>query len=524
MDRGIADGRGCSTSFDPDRGFSLIEVLVVVSLMAFLAVYLGVETAEKTAVDQFYRTSYRMEDIKEAIIGRPNLYCNGIRQFTGYVSDTGNLPDLFVSDEEEKTLRRVTMSLSGRTEALEGDGGLAEALLNGRWPQPNALWKQMDNLPDWQYYADHYLWAGWRGPYIDPPAGGALRDEWGNRILFVIGDVIGHEGKTYRCTEDYAATRESQQSPGEEGAPWEVIAESEMNFRTWQDLGTVRASDLAGNPVEVKAEDIDETMKTEQEIFYSESCMTIISLGRDGRPGGDGPDKDLYITIEPAEFLGEVAGNAGDRGAGNLLAGGVCLSVPDFTDQGGEIKSWCIPQLEDNSRLLSAQPASGEPAYTGVDFRFGSSESFRRECLDWECNRTDGSCTCNEYEQGGCIRFECVDNLVFRPVPEGCTCTEWMYGFCYKAECDDEPDDWDCDCLEYESDDCLEWSCPEPVPGADCECASLSDPIPDDTNTLPQDISIGIRTLVADSAYPYTVAVHPGGNWIGTVRGEQSVN
>ena len=90
------------------KGFSLIEVLVAISLMAFLAVYLGAKTAEMATEDKFYKTCYMMEEIKEAIIGREGLYCNGVRQFTGYVSDMGNLPNLYYYLDEDRFMQKVT--------------------------------------------------------------------------------------------------------------------------------------------------------------------------------------------------------------------------------------------------------------------------------------------------------------------------------------------------------------------------------------------------------------------------------
>jgi prepilin-type N-terminal cleavage/methylation domain-containing protein len=529
------------------KGFSLLEVLVAVGLMAFLAVYIGMETGKVATGHEFYKTAYRMEAIKEAIVGRPHLYCNGVRQFTGYVSDAGNLPDLFYTNDSGDA-QRVTRSEVGRTEALEADQGLAAALLAGYRPQPKGLWAQVGNLPAWRYHPDKKLWAGWRGPYLDPPSGGALRDAWGNRFWFVVGDVIGHEGKTYRCRQTYTATRDNQHKPSETRAYWEVIAETEMNFRTWQDLGTAAVIDQEGNLIESDYIP-EEHMRTEQEVFYGDSCLTIISLGRDGIPGGNGLDEDLYITIEPAEFTGEVAGNAGDSGTGNLLARKICLYVPDYTSEGGEVRRLCIPenryQLDDNSRFFEYQPQTGDVSSTGINFRFGAEVAFFRDCLSWECEATDGFCTCSDYETVGCIQAECT-NSYLQTTPDDCTCTECFMDLgtppncviaCQTAQCSSTTDNWDCSCLEYETGDCVEWSCSDPVANGGCECSLWSDPKKDDTNTLNKDITIGIRTILAETVdnsiatnpegtgtikvdtIDYPIAVHPGGNWIGTVGG-----
>jgi prepilin-type N-terminal cleavage/methylation domain-containing protein len=146
-----------------DKGFSLLEVLVVVSLMAFLAVYIGMQVEPTATEHEFYQTAYRMEEIKEAIIGRPNLYANGVRQFSGYVSDTGNLPDLFYTDDRGDA-QQVTRGTMGRTMALEGDAGLAAALLRGYRPQPSALWARLGSLPEWRYTPNRSCGPAGGGP------------------------------------------------------------------------------------------------------------------------------------------------------------------------------------------------------------------------------------------------------------------------------------------------------------------------------------------------------------------------
>lgn len=522
---------------DKCQGFSLIEVLVAVSLMAFLAVYLSVKTDEMANEDKFYKTCYMMEEIKEAIIGREGLYCNGVRQFTGYVSDTGNLPDLFYTDKDG--LKKVTQSGSGRTQAIEGDDGLAEALKNGLRPRPTALWTKPEGMPKWKFHEASQLWAGWRGPYIDHPPGGALKDAWGNKFLFVIGEVIGVDedednipDKTYRCKKTYKATRDQQRRPGGADDYWEIINEvSGMNFRVWEDLGT--AKDPDGN----KVENIAESLQTKQEIFYGDSCLTIISLGKDAKPGGEGLDKDISIVVEPAEFMGEVAGNAGDREEGNLLVDRVCLYFPDYTEDGGKIKELCIPDsapvMENNSQVLFFQPDSGI-CYTGINFRFGQGKSFSMDCLKWECEGTDDTdnCECSEHEEGDCIESECTNPSLSPTTPVGCECTKCFLDMgtppgcciaCETALCTEFPDDWDwkCECQEYSVGPCIKWECEDPLSDEVCECIERGELEEDYTNTNNrQNIPIGIRTVTADSIC-YTISVCPGGNWIGTVRGSE---
>lgn len=386
----------CKMINDKCSGFSLIEVLVAISLMALIAVYLGARAGDLDPEDKFYKTCYMMEEIKEAIIGRPGLYCNGIRQFTGYVSDMGNLPNLYYFDNQEKEFVQVTHAESGRIEA----DGLADALKQGHRPQPWALWRKTEGMPEWKYHEEKgQLWAGWSGPYIDPPAGGALRDAWGNQFLFVVGEVVGYEDnyikKTYRCKKTYIS------EDGKDGRSfacgpesdcgesyWEMINEDEkMNFRTWIDVGTETwpQADPPLTPLQL------EKLRTKQEKFYGPGCLTIISLGKNGKPGGDGLDKDIQIVIEPVEYMGEVAGHAGARG--ELFADRVCLYYPDYTEDGGGIKSLCIPEsgkMEDNSYLFAEQDVKKVEKYKCT----GGMYERCKESPDWDT----ANCSCRQYE------------------------------------------------------------------------------------------------------------------------------
>lgn len=543
----------CSMTNDKCLGFSLIEVLVAISIMALLAVYLGARAGEVVTEDKFYETCYRMEEIKEAIIGRPGLYCNGIQQFTGYVSDMGNLPNLYYFDKREKLMKKVTSIDCGRIYAIEGDGGLAEAVKQGYRPQPRGLWRKTEAMPEWKYHEESHLWAGWRGPYIELQGEDSLKDAWGNDFLFVIGEVIGHEGKTYRCRQSYTSTRDLLRRPGEQDstAYWEEVEipipfgqEKVMNFRIWQDLGT--AKDPDGKEVK----NIPESLQTKQEKFYGDSCLTIINLGRDGVPGGDGLDKDISIVIEPTEYLGEVAGNCGDRGQENQLAQEVCLYYPNNTEEGGDtegIEEFCIA-LQDNSRLVEYEDTfnPGE-LYTGINFRFGTSDAWK-SVKKWLCICSGGgeNCYCAEYEKI-CLEYHCYhkgDNWASNlpncdlPYPldqnQTCTCNDDVSGPpdapCLNATCS-EPvycyGDWRqgteydaiaCECNKYELGDCIQWICDKEIP--DCDCTETwSDEKYDDPNWVKTNIPIGIRTIKADSGAIYMFSVCPGGNWIGTVRG-----
>jgi len=135
---------------DKHSGLTLIEILVV---LFFMGLFLSMTSRLLTGVDnqkRFDETRKRMMKIRKAILGPPGAYVNGVRQFMGYASDMGGLPE------------------------LNRDG------------QPEALWKQGD-LPQWEYKGNSKSWMGWRGPYIEKPFDNVLKDGWGNPFKFIKG-------------------------------------------------------------------------------------------------------------------------------------------------------------------------------------------------------------------------------------------------------------------------------------------------------------------------------------------------
>ena len=127
-------------------GFSLIEVMVILALMAALALFLGSKINNIDTDLGFDKTCHMMEEIKEAIIGKQGLYCNGTRQFTGYVSDMGTMPGLFYVDQggntEETRSGQATLmktkktryprKCSGNTTNTQRSGQAGEALTSRR--------------------------------------------------------------------------------------------------------------------------------------------------------------------------------------------------------------------------------------------------------------------------------------------------------------------------------------------------------------------------------------------------------
>ncbi|MCK5305982.1 MAG: type II secretion system protein [Candidatus Omnitrophica bacterium] len=151
------------------RGFSLIELLVVLAIMGFFVAMMTQVFTKGDDQRRFDETRIRMEEIKKAILGSEGAYAHGQRQFAGYAADMGGLPLL--------------------DDAL--DDGVATNQPEGLWivdldhgPNPD--------LPTWGYQAVSRIWMGWRGPYIEEPTLRSgevlgqekLRDGWGNPFVF----------------------------------------------------------------------------------------------------------------------------------------------------------------------------------------------------------------------------------------------------------------------------------------------------------------------------------------------------
>ena len=143
---------------DQCKGFTLIEVLVVLIIMGFFLAMMPRLFTGHDVQQRFDETRQRMMEIKKAFLGSPGAYVNGQRQFTGYVIDMGTLPKL-------------------------NENGM-----------PESLWKQ-GALPYWGYRNTSKIWMGWRGPYIEEPLDNVLKDGWGNPFKFIKGPSAAEDLK-----------------------------------------------------------------------------------------------------------------------------------------------------------------------------------------------------------------------------------------------------------------------------------------------------------------------------------------
>ncbi|MBI5847998.1 MAG: prepilin-type N-terminal cleavage/methylation domain-containing protein [Nitrospirae bacterium] len=162
MKYGIADRKYVSRLIPPcggsdtvphsgHRGFTLIEVVVV---MAIIAVLTGIMVPfiyriwESTEVDT---TRERMTDLKKAMVGDPKLVQNGVRTHFGFVGDNGQLPSTISNPD------------------FGGNYTISNDLLTGA----------------------PMLYPNWKGPYM--PAGYDVstykKDAWGRHFIYTVTTV-----------------------------------------------------------------------------------------------------------------------------------------------------------------------------------------------------------------------------------------------------------------------------------------------------------------------------------------------
>ncbi|MDP2561781.1 type II secretion system protein [Psychrobium sp. 1_MG-2023] len=147
-------------TFTQQRGFTLLEIILVLFLLALMAsstLFLTENIEDQAKYDV---TKQRLTMIRSAIIGDSSRLVNGRSQISGFVADMGRLP---------QCLRELLSPMDCDNNELN-------------------LWRQD---------AQSYVWAGWRGPYL---AGSSeltgkfhFRDGYGNS-----GDTTDEFGEDWQ--------------------------------------------------------------------------------------------------------------------------------------------------------------------------------------------------------------------------------------------------------------------------------------------------------------------------------------
>lgn len=147
------------------KGFSLVELTVVLLIITLLAGVALRSTNELSFQVRYEQTQERLQRIREAILGNPRQIINGQQAVSGFVADMGRLP---------QNLRELIDNNSAHsdcdldnTKDLDLDGNPALDIC--------LPWSATDNPGN--------LGVGWRGPYINisgnPSDSNAFSDAWG---------------------------------------------------------------------------------------------------------------------------------------------------------------------------------------------------------------------------------------------------------------------------------------------------------------------------------------------------------
>jgi len=179
------------------RGLTLIEIVVVLSVMAILAGIAIPYVYRQIAFSWQQATEEEMENLKKALIGDPKKIQNGVRTDFGYLGDWGGLP---------KSL---------------------EALLDAQ-------------SHSWYYDKEKKVGAGWNGPYISGSFSEGKSDyrfdAWGNEYIY------SNQDYTHKKGESVDGKLVSWGPDGVEGGGDDLTMEILKNETTAKVFGYVRDS------------------------------------------------------------------------------------------------------------------------------------------------------------------------------------------------------------------------------------------------------------------------------------------
>jgi len=151
-----------SASLNRCRGFTLLELLVVIGLLGLVAMSITSLVVEDQGVKRQEVTEKRWDEIRKAIIGDTSRTLNGEPMLSGYVADMGRLP-------------------RNLTELMVKDYDDDNDPLTPEFSQP--AWAE---LPLYDAIAGYTpptgvpekIGAGWRGPYLYTGGSQYFKDGW----------------------------------------------------------------------------------------------------------------------------------------------------------------------------------------------------------------------------------------------------------------------------------------------------------------------------------------------------------
>ncbi len=126
--------------YSSEKGYSLIELVVVIVIIGILATITFRSMSGTTSVARVEQTTRQLERIAQAIAGDPNLVSGGVRANYGYIGDVGGLPPNldalvanpggyttwkgpYIQDELTPDVSNTRFKLDGWGQAISYSGG-----------------------------------------------------------------------------------------------------------------------------------------------------------------------------------------------------------------------------------------------------------------------------------------------------------------------------------------------------------------------------------------------------------------
>lgn len=155
-----------TTTSERERGWSLVELLVVISVLGIiLAFFVPPIVGRISTHARRVATEQELRVLRDAVVGNPDVQVGSEMVMTGFKNDVGRLP-------------RNLVELATKNPFV----GMYSAV----------AYVGKETLPDW----DPYLKRGWNGPYVrEDGQMGYLEDAWGILYRFTIqtSDTLGLE-------------------------------------------------------------------------------------------------------------------------------------------------------------------------------------------------------------------------------------------------------------------------------------------------------------------------------------------
>lgn len=168
-----------TSSLTQTRGFTLLEMTVVLLLMTLLASVAIRETNGLSFQVRYEQTRERLERIRDAILGNPRQIINGQQAVSGFVADMGRLPDnlrelLQSGSCSDSVQKRPLTCVAPATWTWTNN-----VTYSGKCSDGTSTTKD-----ECQANGHGWLNVGWNGPYLqvlgNPDDSDILTDGWGN--------------------------------------------------------------------------------------------------------------------------------------------------------------------------------------------------------------------------------------------------------------------------------------------------------------------------------------------------------